>query len=92
MGWEDLQNGKLLAIAGPEFGLFLTVDKNLKHEQNLAVLPIAVFVLIAKSNRTEDLLPLVPTVELLIPNIKIGQLVEIDAGGTRMIAPGRDQI
>jgi predicted nuclease of predicted toxin-antitoxin system len=49
-GWERLRDGKLLAAAGAEFDVILTVDKNIKREQNLATLPIAVVVMLARSN------------------------------------------
>jgi len=90
MGWEDLQNGKLLAAAAPIFGALLTVDKNIKNEQSLATLPVAVIVLVAKSNRTEDLLPLIPAVESSIVSLKVGQLIEIDINGVTVVASGRD--
>lgn len=37
----------------------MTTDANLKHEQNLSSLPLAIIVLRAKSNRLTDLIPLV---------------------------------
>ena len=43
-GWSDLQNGKLLAIAALHFDVMITVDQNLRHQQNPATLPIAVIV------------------------------------------------
>ncbi len=91
MGWEVLQNGELLKAAGPSFDVFLTVDRNIRNQQNLSMLPIAVVVLIAASNRTEDLQPLAPTVELSISSIKLGQLVEVSANGATVVAPGRDR-
>ena len=37
LGWATLQNGALIAAAQAEgFEVFLTTDKNLKHQQNLA--------------------------------------------------------
>lgn len=60
MGWHALRNGALLrAVAQDRFDVLLTVDRNLKREQNLATLPVAVVVLLARSNRLADLLPLV---------------------------------
>ncbi|MEO5762448.1 MAG: hypothetical protein ABIR28_09070 [Vicinamibacteria bacterium] len=41
MGWSGVKNGALLALAANEFDAFLTVDKNLPHQQNLTTLPIA---------------------------------------------------
>lgn len=34
-GWSGIKNGELLALAGAEFDAFLTVDQNLKYQQNL---------------------------------------------------------
>jgi hypothetical protein len=90
MGWDDLQNGKLLAQAGPIFNVFLTVDQNIKTQQNLAALPIAIIVLIARSNRTDDLLPLIPTLERSLTSLKLGQLIEIDINGITVITRGRE--
>jgi hypothetical protein len=81
MHWEDLQNGKLLAAAGAEFDTFLTVDKNVKFQQNLNALPVAIVVLIAKSNKLDDLQPLVPDLESALKIIRRGQLIEIYADG-----------
>jgi predicted nuclease of predicted toxin-antitoxin system len=77
MGWEHLSNGKLLATAAGEFDVFLTVDRNLKHQQNLGALPIAVIVMIGKSNRRVDLLPLVPKVEEMLRTLLGRQLIEV---------------
>jgi hypothetical protein len=45
MGWGGVNNGALLALAAKEFDAFLTVDKKLPYQQNLANLPIAIIVL-----------------------------------------------
>ena len=37
-----------------------TADQNLEFQQNLAKLPIAVVVLVARKNRVQDLEPLLP--------------------------------
>ena len=78
MGWDALQNGKLLAAAATDFEVFLTVDRNLKYQQNLDHLPIAVVVLIGRTNRLAELQKLIPDVELL-PSLRPCSLVEIDA-------------
>jgi hypothetical protein len=39
MGWGGIKNGALLALAAPEFDAFITVDKNLPYQQNVAALP-----------------------------------------------------
>jgi hypothetical protein len=62
MGWAAIKNGELLALAEKKFDVFVTVDRNLSFQQNLAALSIAIVVLHAKTNRLADLRPLVPKV------------------------------
>ena len=62
MGWATIKNGELLALAEQEFDVFITVDRNLSFQQNLAKFNIAVLVLCAHSNRLTDLRPLTPKI------------------------------
>ena len=77
MGWERLQNGALLSEAAKHFDVLLTVDQNIKHQQNIASLPLAVVVVIGSSNKLADLLPLVPAIEDAIQNLAPRTLVEV---------------
>lgn len=61
-GWSCIKNGQLLRLAGAEFDAFLTMDRNLEFQQNLAALPIAILVVEAVSNRIEHLVPMVPAI------------------------------
>jgi hypothetical protein len=60
MGWTSIQNGELLTLAAREFDAFITVDRNLSFQQNVASVEISVIVLRAPSNRLVDLRRLVP--------------------------------
>ena len=60
MGWSALKNGELLRRAVGQFDVFLTADQNLQYQQNVENLPVAVAVLVAKSNRIQSLRPLIP--------------------------------
>jgi predicted nuclease of predicted toxin-antitoxin system len=90
MGWDELKNGKLLATAAANgFDVMLTVDQHIKGQQNLDRLPVAIIVLIARSNRTADLAPLVPFVAPLLVRIKKGALMEVnEIGAVVTIVPG----
>jgi hypothetical protein len=44
-GWGSFTNGRLLALAEPEFDLFLTGDRNLEYQQNLKGRQIAILLL-----------------------------------------------
>jgi hypothetical protein len=72
MGWASKKNGQLLALAQTNFDIFLTSDRNLSHQQNLSTFEIAVVVLIAPSNRIDDLRPLVPQLLEILPNARLG--------------------
>ena len=61
-GWASIKNGKLLALAAGEFDVLLTADKGMEYQQNLATLPVAILIVLARSNRMEDLVPAVPAV------------------------------
>jgi hypothetical protein len=68
MGWASKRNDELLALAAAEFDVFLTADRNLSYQQDVSMFDIALVVLVARSNRIEDLRPLAPQI-LLVPDI-----------------------
>jgi predicted nuclease of predicted toxin-antitoxin system len=78
-GWSGIKNGKLLALAGERFDVFVTVDKNLPYQQNTSGLPVAVVVLDSASNELSYLLPLVPALEQALISLGRGSFVFISA-------------
>lgn len=62
LGWAGLKNGALLRQAVGRFDALITMDKNLQFQQNLATHAIAVVLIRARSNRIDDLRPLVPQI------------------------------
>jgi len=72
-------NGALLAAAAAEFDVVLTSDRNLKYQQNVSVLPVAVIVLVGKTNKLADMRRLVPAVEAALSSMKPGSLIEVSA-------------
>ena len=78
-GWASIKNGELLRLAESEFDVFVTADRNLSFQQNLAQRRIAILVLHAKSNRFQDLLPLAPRILTALTTIKRGELMGINA-------------
>jgi hypothetical protein len=77
MGWAGLQNGELLRNAEKDFDVLLTVDRNLAFQQNLPEFGIAVLVLHGRSNRLQDLLPLVPRILEALNDLQPGIAVTI---------------
>ena len=79
MGWGGVKNGKLLSLAAQAFDAFLTADKNLQYQQNLAKLPLAVVVLDSHSNELPHLLPLIPQLEETLTNLQPCVLARVGA-------------
>jgi hypothetical protein len=67
MGWAGTLDGDLLPLVANEFDVFITVDRNLPYQQNIAILDLAILILVARSNRLADLQPLVPLILAAVP-------------------------
>ena len=80
MGWRGIKNGALLALMSANgFEVLLTLDQNLRYQQNLAAAGVAVVLLDVGSDRIADLLPHVPSVLAALTTIRPGDVVEITA-------------
>lgn len=79
-GWSGIKNGELLALAEREFDVFLTVDQNLKFQQNLKAFNIGIVLLVARNNRLKTLLPLMLEASEAIENVKTGDLIRVGRG------------
>lgn len=75
MGWGGVKNGALLMLAAQAFDAFITVDKNLPYQQNVATLPVAVIVLHAVSNDLPSLVPLMPGLKQVLAKLDPGTYV-----------------
>lgn len=71
-GWAGLNNGALLREAEAAFDALVTVDKRLRHQQNVGAREIAVVVLDAPGTTFSDLLPLIPAAEAALLRVKPG--------------------
>jgi predicted nuclease of predicted toxin-antitoxin system len=82
-GWagvtNDVTNGRLLAqiSASGRFEIFVTVDKNMPHQQNLREILFAVVVLRARSNRYADTAPLMAELLARLTELTPGSVVTI---------------
>ncbi len=80
MGWEELSNGKLRSSAEENsFEVFLTVDKNLRFQQNISKRNLAVITLASLFTGLDHIQPLSPKVlALLSSGIENGKDYVID--------------
>lgn len=76
-GWAAKKNGELLAAAQGEFDALLTMDRNIPFQQNLAGLNLVIVLLEARSNRLEDLSPLVEKAKSALSGARPGEAVRV---------------
>jgi hypothetical protein len=55
------------------------MDRKLGQQQNLSGLPFGVVLILARSNRVPDLLPLVPDVLAALERTRLGTLEQVGA-------------
>ena len=77
MGWSRIRNDELLARSVNRFDVFRTADQNLQYQQNLSTLPVSVAVLVARTNRIQDLRPLIPQLLVSLSALEPRTLVRI---------------
>jgi len=78
MGWSGIENGELLKAAENDgFDVMLTKDSGVEYEQHLPALPVAVVVMKAKTNKIDDIRPLLPAVLSALLSLQPRTLVRI---------------
>jgi len=79
LGWAGVQNGELLRRASGRIDVFITMDRNLEQQQNLAALPFGVVLVVARSNRVQDLVPLVGDILAALGRTQPGRFEQVGA-------------
>jgi len=77
LGWAGKENGELLGLAEKQFDVLVTVDTNLRYQQNLKGRRIAIVILEFSSNRLEHLRQYFPACLKAIEKIKPGEVVQV---------------
>jgi len=79
MGWAGLEDMEIVRRAGRQFDVFVTIDRSF-HLLKLSpssVMPLAVIILRAPTNRFEDLQPLMQEVHSMLSDLSPGQVAQI---------------
>jgi|SRR5215469_10849653 len=76
-GWAGKENGELLKLAETQFDVLVTVDTNLRYQQNLTGRRIAIVILDYSSNRLEHLRQYFPACALAIDKIQPGEIIQL---------------
>ena len=77
-GFAGLKNGQLLRRVAGNFDLFITTDKSIQFQQNLAAWDLAFVLLRARSNDIADVEPLVVKLLARWEEIRPRQLLVIE--------------
>jgi hypothetical protein len=76
-GWSGKKNGELLSLADRLFDVLITLDKNLPYQQKLDTKRIAVLIVRVRSNRIQDLLPVIPECLAALASIQPRRVVRV---------------
>ncbi len=76
-GWSGVRNGDLLQRAETEFDVLVTMDRGMRHQQNLTRYDLGYILLVAPTNQLADLAPLMSQVNAALHGISPGDIVQI---------------
>lgn len=75
MDWSGVKNGELLRAAEVDFDVLITTDKNLRYQQNLTRLGLAILLL--PTNQVPAVEALIPAIDAALDNARVGDFIEI---------------
>lgn len=76
-GWAGSDDGPLLEALPTVCDVFVTTDQNLSFQQRLDNRVFATIILVAKSNRLADLLPLVAALRIAVEEARPGTVTRL---------------
>jgi hypothetical protein len=71
-GWSGIKNGKLLALIAGNYDVFVTIDQNIRHQQNLSSLSFAIVFVAVPDNTMSSFLPMFGAMLKAVEEIKPG--------------------
>ncbi|MDT3738793.1 MAG: hypothetical protein RO257_04755 [Candidatus Kapabacteria bacterium] len=79
MGSSGLKNGELLKNCSiNNFGILLTIDKNISSQQSITKFNVSVVILNSINSKLESIIPLIPKFKEEVSNFNIGHYYSID--------------
>jgi predicted nuclease of predicted toxin-antitoxin system len=76
-GFAGKKNGELLTLAERRWDVLLPTDRKTEYQQHMIGRKIGILILRAKTNRIQDLLPILPICAQALFSIRPGQVVEV---------------
>ena len=78
-GWKGKRNGELLVQAAETFDVLVTMDKSIEYQHNIGKYTIGVIIISARSNRLQDIQPVMQEVNQVIRDVQPGQVIHVNA-------------
>jgi hypothetical protein len=73
-GWSGIKNGELLRRMSGQYDVLVTMDRSIEFQQRISTLPLGIVLVRARSNRMEDLRPLVPSILSALAAVNAGRI------------------
>jgi len=73
-GWTGIKNGELLRRMTGQYDVLVTMDRSIEFQQRLSTLPFGIVLMRARSNRMQDLRPLVPSIPSALDAVDPGRI------------------
>lgn len=77
VGWDALKDGSLLTLAQEQFDSFLTIDRGIEFQQNLAALHLSIVILHVPKNQMIYYRLLQPQLLLAVEAARPGKAVHV---------------
>jgi hypothetical protein len=73
-GWSGIKNGELLRRMSGQYDVLVTMDRSIEFQQRISTLPFGIVLVRARSNRMEDLRPLMPSILSALAAVNAGRI------------------
>ncbi len=78
-GFSGKENGELFSLAENKFDVLITVDRNIRHQQQVPLRRVSLVLIRALSNDLDDIRPFIDDAIAALRSIRPGEVVEIGA-------------
>jgi hypothetical protein len=79
-GWSSVKNGELLRLSSSTFDVFVTADKQLRHQQNISRHQIGVVVIATRDTRLPRLQQVLEELRTAIRDVTSGTVMIVTGG------------
>jgi len=82
-GWSAYKNGQLLKQLSEVFDVLVTIDQNVRHQQNLAKFNVGIVAIEIPDTRIVFLRELIPEIREAITVVNPGELIVVERPNSR---------